>query len=111
MIRVGVEVQHECNEGMKQKCNWEHGLGREVDGGRRGGWLLGLLQCTVWHLNIASRFTRAYSCSLGVHYNKKMISQFENELRLVIGYCYQPNHLPPSPFLPPSPPPPSLTPW
>ena len=29
-------------------------MGREVDAGRgRGTWLLGLLQCTVWHLNMA----------------------------------------------------------
>ena len=42
--------------GTKQKCNWEHGnvmSGNEklMGGGTR---LPGLLQCTLWHLNMAS---------------------------------------------------------
>ena len=51
-------------------------------GGGGCPWLLGLLQCTVWHLNMASRFTKVYSWPLGVNY-KKMISPFVNGLRLV----------------------------
>ena len=47
-----------------------------------GTWLLGSLQCTVWHLNMASQFTRVYSWPLGVNY-KKMINPFMNGLRLV----------------------------
>ena len=39
--------------------------------GEGGTWLLGLLQlCTVWHLNMASMFTRVYSWPLGVNYKK-----------------------------------------
>ena len=43
-------------------------MGREHDGG--GAWLVGLLQCTVWHLNEATWFTRAYSWPFGVNYKK-----------------------------------------
>ena len=34
-------------------------------------WLLRLLQCNVWHLNMASWFTTVYSGHLGVNYKKK----------------------------------------
>ena len=85
MTRVGVEVCQERNGGTKQKYNWEHGnvmSGQRSQCGGEGTWVLGLLQCTVRHLDMASRFTREYSWSLGVNY-KNMIDLFVNELWLV----------------------------
>ena len=35
-----------------------------------GPWFLGLLQCTVCHLNMASQFTRVYSWPLEVNCKK-----------------------------------------
>ena len=70
---------------MKQRCNWEHGnvmSGQRSWCGERGTQLLSLLQCTVWNLNMASRFTTVYSWPLGVNY-QKMINSFMNGLRLV----------------------------
>ena len=36
-----------------------------------GLWLLDLVQCTVWHLNMASQFTTVYSWPMRVNYKKK----------------------------------------
>ena len=41
------------------KCNWEYEKSRENERGW-GTRLLGLLQCTVWHLKKGSRFARVY---------------------------------------------------
>ena len=51
-----------------------------------GTWLLGLLQCTVWHLNMASRFPRVYSWLLELI--RKKINPFVDGLRLVSYYTF-----------------------